>query len=473
MNVWIMNLKDNREEKPADLSQSKFEFCKEKGIVGIGWAKPEIENAGDVAFSQAENAIDSFEIGDLVWVKNPSAENDAEKHYVCKITEKAVKTDDDTMNKYDIGKYCACEYIPVQSLPEELESERLIAVHTIEKANETITEKTQTLIYPVSGKKRKSKAKIGIIAGICALVLVLGVIFVPKAIGFVNMKTHPILPDGLEFGMTFDEVRKTTNYLDHIDSWSESKVDTAFKQLYDPFTKTYQLSVSKVFPYETLPLELGSCYLKFNEDKQLCLVCFYTDSDETESYDILSEYFKKAFNSTPTVSAYGTSEEMSGFLGDDITVVISANSHLVYIGSDKYIPQIPEISKQSITDALNSLNYNVSGFSMNLVSLINKCVSNREITYWSAEEAQSDKIINKSEVNKLIYGDFSEYAATSYVVVIHGDVCQNPDLPYYKTEDVDVVKILLIFDDYGKLISSETLEECDELQTFAVLTMFG
>ena len=118
MNVWIMNLKDNREEKPADLLQSKFEFCKDKGIVGIGWAKPGIENAGDVAFSQAENAIDSFEIGDLVWVKNPSAENDAEKHYVCKITEKNVKTDDDTMNKKKKDKDISCKRITVESWPD-------------------------------------------------------------------------------------------------------------------------------------------------------------------------------------------------------------------------------------------------------------------------------------------------------------------------------------------------------------------
>lgn len=340
MNVWIMNLKDNREEKPADLSQSKFEFCKEKGIVGIGWANPEFENAGDVAFSQAENAIDSFEIGDLVWVKNPSAENDAEKHYICKITEKAVKTDDDTMNKYDIGKYCACEYIPVQSLPEELESERLIAVHTIEKANETITEKTQSLIYPVSGKKRKSKAKIGIIAGICALVLVLGVIFVLNAINYVNMKTHPILPDGLEFGMTYDEIKETTNCFDDL-----PYPDLALEMSYDDSSGIYGLILGEAFQYEALPLKCTSCVMVFNSEKQLSKISYFAASDgtdRTEIFDILCKYFEKAFNRTATTDENALGNKKASFFSDDIKCVISSNMNLVTIESQEYAPLIPE-----------------------------------------------------------------------------------------------------------------------------------
>lgn len=472
MNVWIMNLKDNREEKPADLSQSKFEFCKEKGIVGIGWANPEFENAGDVAFSQAENAIDSFEIGDLVWVKNPSAENDAEKHYICKITEKAVKTDDDTMNKYDIGKYCACEYIPVQNLPEELESERLIAVHTIEKANETITEKTQTLIYPVSGKKRKSKAKIGIIAGICALVLVLGVIFVPKAINYVNMKTHPILPDGLEFGMTFDEVKETTNYFDIL-----PYPDFALETSYDDLSRSYSLILGEAFQYEALPLKFECCTMVFNNEKQLSGISYLADSDGadgTEIFDILCKYFEKAFNRTVTTDEGALGDKSAGFFSDDIECVFYSKPNLVTIESQKYATQIPEISKQSIADAFDSLNYKVSGFSMNLSELLDSCVSNIGITYCSVYDARFKyQIIDYDEVKELTDGDFAEYAATSYVVTIHGDVCQNPDLPYLKTEDVDVIKVMLIFDDYGDLMAYKIIEECDDLYTFAVLTMFG
>ena len=66
MNIWVMNLKDDREnfEKPNDLS--KFQFCLNNGIIGIGWGNeidlPDAQNSTN--HLDALNSLKAIKIGD-------------------------------------------------------------------------------------------------------------------------------------------------------------------------------------------------------------------------------------------------------------------------------------------------------------------------------------------------------------------------------------------------------------------------
>ena len=45
MNVWHMNLKDNRKKEKCTDQELKFRICKEKGILAIGWGISEKVNS--------------------------------------------------------------------------------------------------------------------------------------------------------------------------------------------------------------------------------------------------------------------------------------------------------------------------------------------------------------------------------------------------------------------------------------------
>ncbi len=142
MNVWLMNLKDNRDDKPV-LEQSKFAFCREKEIVGIGWAECCADTEESTGFKKANNAINSFEPDDLIWTHD----DESGEYYICKIKEKATDTPEanEEYKKYDIGQYCPCEYYEVgtkDKLPEGISYSDLISRTTISKASENVSDIT-------------------------------------------------------------------------------------------------------------------------------------------------------------------------------------------------------------------------------------------------------------------------------------------------------------------------------------------
>ena len=150
MNIWIMNLKDNRDAKDNGTNITKFDFCKANSIVGIGWVGYD-ESSNDAGYLLANKYIDEFEIGDLVWTKS-----DYDEYYLCKIESKAVKTDDEKYNNNDISKFCKCKYIPIDSFPDGIEKQELVARRTIERANESISDITESyfnLLYENADKK--------------------------------------------------------------------------------------------------------------------------------------------------------------------------------------------------------------------------------------------------------------------------------------------------------------------------------
>ena len=153
-----MNLLDNRSCKSSDRLE-KFDFCKEKGIVGIGWAgyeeKELPEDDKDLkAFKTAKSKLEEFEIGDFVWVKVPNVF----EVWLCVVKSTMIKTDDPDFNDKDIGYYCECEYICLftpQKLPKTLQYENLITRSGVSEAAKQVNDATFK-IYQAKTKKKKS-----------------------------------------------------------------------------------------------------------------------------------------------------------------------------------------------------------------------------------------------------------------------------------------------------------------------------
>ena len=66
MNLWLVNLKDNRDnaEKIIDL---KFRICKALGIISVGWYDDDEKNG-----QTAKKLLREMKEGDYVWVIHPA-----------------------------------------------------------------------------------------------------------------------------------------------------------------------------------------------------------------------------------------------------------------------------------------------------------------------------------------------------------------------------------------------------------------
>lgn len=110
--LWKMNLIDNRlnTNKPISTALSKFEYCYELGIVGIGWgrgyAPSEKRN-----FEYAKDKLSAMNIGDLVLTKNP----DTNEYYVCKITGEYVNADTKINDTYDVNIFRKCIFYKIDN----------------------------------------------------------------------------------------------------------------------------------------------------------------------------------------------------------------------------------------------------------------------------------------------------------------------------------------------------------------------
>lgn len=156
MNVWCMNLKDNRDEdkrnKDAEL---KFRLCMEKEIIAIGWVVSEVVNSWqeylDKAnkarcnqnnFSTGTKALKRMKCGDLVWVKNPVSK----EYYLVQITDNSPEPSIyRNLMEFDICAYRRCRYWQVEPsfligalCRKNLSARRAIERMSMEKRNETI-----------------------------------------------------------------------------------------------------------------------------------------------------------------------------------------------------------------------------------------------------------------------------------------------------------------------------------------------
>lgn len=133
MAVWSMNLIDNREHGVN--TPEKFRFCKNIGILAIGWAKEnpmESFTGRDLSgYKAAVKGLSSIELEDLVWVRDTVNK----EYYICKVLGSLEKAPINLWTK-DIGQFRKAEwYGPVSqnALPNPLAVQRLISRPTIRR----------------------------------------------------------------------------------------------------------------------------------------------------------------------------------------------------------------------------------------------------------------------------------------------------------------------------------------------------
>ncbi len=314
-----------------------------------------------------------------------------------------------------------------------------------------------------------------------------------------NVKTHPVLPCNIEFGMSHNEIAEKTNgsydFLGKTKRTKSNGETFSYEDFYKPIGKHYLLTLySENFDnelYEQFGLASkkysGMVMVYFNENDELyevfCTFSKHMDSEEKDSeseenteeiVEKVSNYYKKSFKNFEIKDdeKYFCRE----FSNKDIKGVVTCTvgNICITITSSKYQPYIHEIDGDTINDAFNDIYYTVGGYlKMNLNELLDECVRNREGTYCSCRDtnAITDNFIKVTELDDLEKGEYSEYASTSYVVKIHGDICQSPRTPYFIEEDADIIRVLLVFDDNDKLQTYKILESCYQLSVFATQYM--
>ena len=513
MNVWIMNLLDNRaeEDKPKVLLKSKFQFCKERGIIGIGWVGYDLSEAENIGFLRAHNAISAFRKDDLVWTKDP----DSKEYYICRVMGQAVSTQDTELNQYDIGWFCPCEFIAVgteDKLPSEILKEELISRTAISKANPTIAEITQAYINalippapPVSQmpyvqtaekqitqeKKKPNIKKIVLLLAIPLFILVFVLIGSAVYKG-ISARMYPLLPYNLEFGRSLTESHGETLSFSEEDENKARKTVTGTKDLSELSIK----NTEQFYPNLSIPLQSenpGSITYVFNTELdalQVVRIDLFVPTKGSEVLNEFIEYYKKSLKIHGDISIQPASNQYTSNIYlitcGDYTIGVYAYeteamekyaypSISIIIIDNTYVLKPHIVSDQAITEALNNANYSINsdngsffggGFSIKLSTLLNRCASRYQVSKTPYLDTNLDLIPGS---DTLEHGEYAEYLSSSYIVQINGDLMRNPNIPYFVNNDVNILTLLLIFDENDNLIETKILEEHPDLRTCALI----
>lgn len=126
--VWVMNLKDNRDDGEQKNTDIKFNFCQEHNILAIGWAGQSPAD-GSTAFKNALDGLSRMARGDLVWVKNPCTG----ERYLCEILNDRVLPLPNSFHAVDAAYCRICEYRPVseQKLCGKIDPKHLVSISTV------------------------------------------------------------------------------------------------------------------------------------------------------------------------------------------------------------------------------------------------------------------------------------------------------------------------------------------------------
>lgn len=517
MNVWIMNLLDNRaeEDKPKDLQKSKFQFCKERGIIGIGWVGSDPENSEDIGFLRAYNAISAFRKDDLVWTKDP----DSKEYYICRVTGEALSASGAELNQHDISKFCPCEFIAVgeeEKLPSGILKDDLISRTAISKANSTVSEITQAYVNtrnspappvlqaqtasiqsignPSTQEKKKPNIK-KIVRILIIPLLILAIIRIGVSVyKGIATNMYPLLPYSLEFGRSLtDPHGEILRFNEEVENKARKTV-TGTKNLSELSIK----NTEHFYPRLSIPLQPenpGSITYVFNTELdalQVVRIDLYTSAESSQVLDEFIEYYKKSLKTHGDASIQPASNQYTSNI-----YIITCGEYQIGIyayeaeAMEKYdFPSIsitiidniyvlePHIvSDQAITDALNNANYSINsnsenfwggGFSIKLSTLLNRCASGYQISKTPYLDTDPD-LIPSSWSDALECGEYAEYLSSSYIVQIKGDLMRNPEIPYFVNEDVNILTLLLIFDENDNFIEMEILEEHPDLRTCALI----
>ena len=108
-NVYIMNLKDNSGNGERKNTNYKFKLCLENGLLAIGWCDE--KDKSNKNYQNAHNCLYNMNIGDLVWVKNPTSK----ERYICEISEnELIKDLSKRLPGQDMSEGKKCKFVLIQ-----------------------------------------------------------------------------------------------------------------------------------------------------------------------------------------------------------------------------------------------------------------------------------------------------------------------------------------------------------------------
>lgn len=311
---------------------------------------------------------------------------------------------------------------------------------------------------------------------ICIACLVLGIIFIPKGVKTIRKATHPLLPQGIKFGMTINEYYN----LDEKIKMGYSSSDNLADKFYNNFTNAYDnIPCSDSINYKLFS-KINSKYKVFlsfdcNQKLYQVFVEIYHDDDFDKNWKYICNYYKAAFGKKHTESDWGSLMFSDLDIPETVVIDMSGETSDIWIQilSSEYEKETHEVSSASITSAFNSINYKYdnSAFGMNLKKLLDLCVDNQTVHYDRLLPSDLTDYPALKEAFKNKNSEYYKYASTSYIVTVHGDVSEIVGYPLVD-EDVDVVDVLLVFDEYDELKAYKIIKEHKNLGTYFASYMF-
>lgn len=171
--IWRMQLKPSRTRKPNITYQETLEFCKTKGIIGLGWLdfgiaqnEKELSVIKELALSKEGSRyltgmtnidrLREIKVDDLIWTRLP--ENDSE-YYLCKVVslwdERDVSFNDELVD-HDVGNYVGVIWQSagdISNVPGKVMSS-MAQGRTLQRIND-ITNLSMYIWNHISGNEKK------------------------------------------------------------------------------------------------------------------------------------------------------------------------------------------------------------------------------------------------------------------------------------------------------------------------------
>ena len=124
-------------------------------------------------------------------------------------------------------------------------------------------------------------------------------------------------------------------------------------------------------------------------------------------------------------------------------------------------------TEDELTEALSNCKYSVYSLSIKVGVLVNYCVADYEISYYTPLEAVEKGYI--SSAMSVVTDD--EIRENTYVACISGGVRPNLELPSYTVDTERALVAILTYDDDGNLLESSVEYISDYLNAAAIQLM--
>ncbi len=481
--VFCMNLVDNRSDKPENPEISKFRFCKDKSIIGIGWVDYDNPDGKDpmelAAYHQARGVLKAMQPGDLVWVRDP----EEDIYYICRVDEaldENIKLKEEYRN-HDLSLVLHCKYYKIGSreqLPEGIEPASLISRCAVRFVRDENLRKRTIEVFKKIGSIRanaKSNKKIRnllIILPVVFALLIAGVItgsilyskseskrieselvgkfFIERKLEFTYENIEELTNQGFDWGMN--------------DNWEYSFEEPIFRFMKNGcvgdynklFVKNFGAGYTTDFKEES-PVKKGITYevsYKLYRTPYL-LITLNSDSGKKIYRYELTSYADGSYGIwRPEVSSDG---KKFTYNSEDKSILVNDDSKFAEIRKE-YNSVCDEINQKLIPEQQAKVLENYRSDIASLVTHANVLGDD----YLTVDVGTMLEEYCKDCRMELEWGNDQKIIAT-----VKGRILYNPDLPGYYSGEQTIFEATV---EDGRIVSQTA---CSELSTVAILSIYG